>query len=189
MLSRRAGADLPGLWLVTDPERTPDPAAMAASLPRGSAVIYRAFGAADAVETGLELRRVTRKAGLRLLVGADPALARRIGADGVHLPERLAHRAGRIRKARPGWLVTAAAHDAAAILRARRAGAQAVLVSSVFPSRSPSAGLPLGAVRFEALVRLARLPVIALGGINARTAARLRASSAAGLAAVDGFGR
>lgn len=150
-------------------------------------MIYRAFGRADAEAVGHALRRATRKAGVILLVGADPRLARRIHADGVHLPQRLAHLAPRLRKARPDWLVTAAAHDGAALLRAQGFGADAVLVSAVFTSRSPSAGEALGPVRFESLVRRAKSPVIALGGINAPAAGRLRLSAAAGLAAVEAF--
>jgi len=120
-----------------------------------------------------------------LLAGADPSLAAAIGADGVHLPEHWANRAAGIRRTRPDWLVTAAAHSAAAIVRARRAGADAVFVSPVFASVSPSAGRPLGALRFAALARRTGLPVFALGGINAGTARRIARSGAAGLAAVD----
>ena len=177
----------PGLWFVTDPARIPDPAAVAASLPRGAGVIYRTFGRPDAEAVGRALRQATRGAGVILLVGADPRLARRIGADGVHLPERLAHLAPRIKARRPDWLVTIAAHSARAVLRAARFGAHAVVISAVFPSRSPSAGQALGPIRFETLARRGKFPVIALGGINARTAGRLRLSTAAGLAAVEGL--
>ncbi len=103
----------------------------------------------------------------------------------MHLPERLAHRARRIRMANPAWLVTAAAHSRAALRRAAGAGAQAVLLSPVFDSASPSAGPALGALRFAALVRTCRTPVYALGGVSGRTAARLMSSGAVGVAAVD----
>lgn len=176
---------LPALLLLTDPERTPDPVAAVLALPRGAGVVFRAFGAKDGLQTGLALRRACRARGLTLLVGTDPALARAIGADGAHLPERLAWRAGAIRRARPGWIVTAAAHSGRAIRRARRAGAEAVLLSAVFESSSPSAGRPLGPVRFAALARGAGLPVYALGGVNMKTAPRLGGSGAAGLAAVE----
>ena len=175
------------MLFLTDPRRTPHPDRDAAGLPRGSGVGFRAFGAPDAVALGLRLRTVTRRRGLLLLVGADPALARAIGADGVHLPERLAHRAGALRRARPGWIVTAAAHDEAAVRRARRAGAQGVLVSPVFESASASAGRPMGPLRFAALTRRAGLPVYALGGIDAATARRLTSAGAAGIAAVSGL--
>ena len=173
------------MLFLTDPQRTPRPDREAQMLPRGAGVVFRAFGATDAIALGRRLRAVTRRRGLVLLVGADPALARAIGADGVHLPQRLAHLAGRLRRGRPGWIVTAAAHDWPAILRARRAGAQAVLVSPVFESASPSAGRPMGVVRFAALARQAGLPTYALGGIDATTARRLTSAGAAGIAAVS----
>lgn len=156
-------------------------------LPPGSGVIYRAFGTADAVAQGQRLAHIARSRGLVLLVGADPRLAAAIGADGVHLPQRLAHRARGLRLARPRWLVTAAAHGPRSIAAARRAGAQAVLLSAVFPSASPSAGRALGVLRFAAMVRAARLPVYALGGIDMKNAPRLLGTGAWGLAAVDGF--
>ena len=179
------GKPLPRLVFFIDPSRTPDPAAVMARLPRGAGVVYRAFGAADAVTEGRRLVRVARRRGLRLLAGADARLAARIGADGVHLPERAAAKARGLRLARPGWIVTCAAHSPAAIIRARRAGADAVFVSPVFESASPSAGRPLGALRFARMVRDAGLPVYALGGVNAKSARGLSRSGAVGLAAVD----
>ena len=172
---------------MTDPGRIADIEAAARSLPRGSAIVFRAFGAPDAAERGRRLAAHCRRRGLILLAGADPNLARAIGAKGVHLPERLGHRAGAIRRARPDWLVTVAAHGEAAARRALAAGADAVLISPVFESRSPSAGPPLGAARFATLVRRAGGPVYALGGINAATARRLTSSGAVGLAAVEAF--
>ena len=179
------GKPLPRLVLFTDPARTPDPAAVMARLPRGAGVVYRAFGAPCAVAEGRRLVRVARRRGLLLLAGADAGLAARIGADGVHLPERAAAKARGLRRARPGWIVTCAAHSPAAIVRARLSGADAVFVSPVFASASPSAGRPLGAVRFARMVRDAGLPVYALGGVNRVSARRLTRSGAAGLAAVE----
>jgi len=181
------GGRVPALIFVTDPGRTPSPEAIVQTLPRGTGVIFRAFGAADAVEVGRRLKAIAQRRGLVLLAGADEDLARAIGADGVHLPERLAGRAGVVARRRPGWIVTAAAHSPRAVHAAVRAGAHAVLVSPVFASPSPSAGRPLGPTRFAAMARAARIPVIALGGVTAQTAPRLRHSGAAGLAAVDAF--
>ena len=172
---------------MTDPVRTPDPGAVAAGLPRGVAVIYRAFGAPDAVDVATRLRAVTRLRGQRLLIGADEALAARVEADGLHLPERAVRALPSIRTRHPGWLITAAAHSARALRTADQAGADAILLSAVFPSRSSKASAPLGPLRFAHLVRGVRTPVIALGGLNGRTAARLIGTGAAGLAAVDGW--
>ncbi|HTX50515.1 MAG TPA: thiamine phosphate synthase [Caulobacteraceae bacterium] len=185
--ARVRGKALPRLVFFTDPVRTPDPEPVIARLPRGAAVVYRPFGAADAVSRGRRLTQLAHHRGLILLAGADVSLAAAIGADGVHLPERLAVRAAGIRLARPAWLVTASAHSAAAIVRARRSGADAVFVSPVFESASPSAGRPLGAVRFAALAHGAGLPVFALGGIDPPRARRVAGSGAAGLAAIEAF--
>jgi thiamine-phosphate pyrophosphorylase len=183
----KAGARLPSLWLVTDPDRLPDPLAAAARLPPGAGVIYRAFGRRDALATALALRRVTRARRLILLIGADESLARACRADGVHLPERLASRARALRAKHPRWIITVAAHSGRALRAACRAGADAALLSMVFASTSRSAGRPMGAVRFAGLVRQVDLPVIALGGVNKETAPGLLATRAAGLAAVEGL--
>jgi thiamine-phosphate pyrophosphorylase len=178
---------LPTLLFFTDPARTPDAEATARRLPPGSAIVFRAFGAADAEAQGRRLLAIARARRLALLVGADWALARRLGADGVHLPERLAHRARRLKAAHPGWVVTAAAHSAAAARRGLRLGADAVVVSTVFASRSPSAGRPMGPLRLAGLVRLARGPVYALGGVDNKKARLLKDTGLVGLAAVDAF--
>jgi len=169
----------------TDPVRTPDPAAVVARLPRGSGVVYRAFGRSDAVVAGRDIASAARRAGVVFFVGADAALAVALRADGLHLPERLAGRAGDNRRLSRRFRLTAAAHSLPAIRRARAAGVEALVVSPVFPSRSVSAGRPLGPWMFRCLVRDAGLPVYALGGVTPTTAKRLRGSGACGLAAVE----
>ena len=181
------GKALPALLFLTDPVRTPEPEAAAERLPRGGAIVFRAFGAPDAEGVARRLRAIARRRGLKLLIGADARLAARVGADGVHLPERLAHRALRIKASRPGWIVTAAAHGLAAARRAARFGADAVVVSPVFPSRSPSAGRPLGVRRLAGIARRAGLPVYALGGVTHETARGLLGAGVVGIAAVEGL--
>jgi thiamine-phosphate pyrophosphorylase len=185
--TRSSAPSLPSLWFLTDPGRTPDPVAAVERLPRGAGVIFRGFGAPDAPATARRLREVTKRRGLILLVARDWRLALQVGADGVHLPEAWMRLAPRLKRMKPCWIVTAAAHGWRAVVRANRLGADALLVSAVFDSRSHSAARPLGPVRFERLARASKAPVIALGGINVQTAPRLRGSSAAGLAAVEGL--
>lgn len=164
--------------------RTPDPEAIAAGLPPGSAIVFRHFGAPDAEVRARRLKAIARERRLLLLIGRDETLARRVGADGVHLPERLAHRAGPLKRARPQWVVTSAAHSLAAALRSP---ADAVVISPAFPSRSPSAGKALGPVRLARLVGAASRPAYALGGVDNKTARRLLDAGLVGLAAVDGL--
>ena len=176
---------LPSLWLFTDPERLPDPLAAAAALPRGSGVVLRTFGRPQVEALAPALAAMARRRELLLLIGEDATLAARIGAHGVHLPQRRIYELARLRARHPRWRLTVAAHDTAALLRAQDAGADAVFLSAAFPSTSPSASAPLGANRLAAMVRGLDLPVYALGGVTAVTARRLLGSGIAGVAAVD----
>jgi thiamine-phosphate pyrophosphorylase len=182
--SGRPGKGLPSLLFFTDPTRTPFPERVLARLPRGSGIVFRAFGAPDALAQAIRLASLARRRGVVFLVGADVALAVAVRADGLHLPERLAHRAGRNRSLRQRFLLTAAAHSLPAARLARLAGVDAMVVSPVFPSLSPSAGRPLGARRFAAVVRAAGRPCYALGGVNGRTVRALLGTGAVGVAAV-----
>lgn len=178
------GRTLPPLLFFTDPARTPRPWETAARLPAGAGVVFRHFGAADRVETGQRLREATHRAGVRLLVGLDAELAERIGADGVHLPERALSAAYALSGRRPDWLLTGAAHSPEAVRTAR--DLHALVLSPVFPAGGASAVKPaLGVEGFSALAALAPCPVYALGGITAVNASLLAVSSACGLAGVE----
>jgi len=189
-LSRWAG---PPLILVTDERRLPDPLAAAARLPPGSGVLLRHYGDPDRLARAAALAALCRRRRLCLLVAGDWRLAARLGAAGLHLPEGLARHgvlAGAL-----GWrrrchaLLTVAAHSPRALGRAAELGADAALVSPIFPSRSHPGAPVVGPVRLGLWRRLARQPLIALGGVSAATARRLPRGAVAGLAAIDGLAR
>jgi thiamine-phosphate pyrophosphorylase len=177
---RGAGA-IPSLFFVTDPERTPDPCAIARRLPRGTAIIYRHFGAPERAQTARNLASIARSRGLVLLIAADPTLAQRVGADGVHWPQ------ARLPRTRSAGLVTAAAHDADSLTRAANLGVDACLLAPVLPTNSSSGNAPLGLFRAGQLAQRSAVPVIALGGITADTAKRLAGRGFAGCAGVEAF--
>ena len=176
-------AGLPPLLFFTDPDRTPRLWETARRLPPGSAVVYRAFGAADAVETGLRLRTATADRGVKLLVGLDADLAEAISADGLHLPEREAAQALAVRTARPDWILTAAWHGAQ---DPWTQGLDALILSPVFPAGGTSADKPsIGLAEFRRRCLGSSLPVYALGGIGPDNAASLIGTDACGLAGVE----
>ena len=179
------GKSLPNLLFFTDPARTPDPERVAGRLPAGAAVVFRAFGAPDAVDRGLRLREITRRRGLLLLVGADEALARAVQADGLHLPERLVAGLPGLRATHPDWLITIAAHNVTAARAGASAGTDALVVSPVFPSASPSADAPLGVRGLKSIVEAVKTPVYALGGVRADTVKQLADTGIVGIAAVE----
>ena len=179
--------DLPPMLFFTDPVRTPEPWRTAAALPEGAAVVYRSFGAPNAVAVGRRLRAVTADRGVRLLVGLDADLAERIEADGVHLPERAADQATALRARRPDWLLTAARH---AVGGPAPEGLNALVLSPIFPAGGASSVKPaLGIEAIEATVQSSGLPVYALGGVGLETVSRLAGSGACGFAGVEAIER
>lgn len=184
-LKAQSGSELPGLWVFTDPVRYPDPLLALQGLGEGAALVYRHFGKDDRLDEALALRALTQARGVQLWIGNDPALAEAVGADGVHWPERV-WRAHRLSAPRPlnasGALHVSSRHAVSA-----PPAVDAVMVSTVFASRSASAGRPLGPAGLARIAQSLPCPVIGLGGIHARNAGRLLSTGAAGLAVVDGW--
>ena len=172
------------LVFMTDPNRVDNLLEAVSRLPEGCTVIYRHFGAPQQAQA---LRDLTQMQGRQFLIGNDPELAETIGADGVHFP-RDAALAGPItwRAKHPEWIITMAALKTGHYF-APLDSLDALFVSSVFDSQSPSAGAPIGINGLRE--RAARLPaaVYALGGVDAGTAPQLLGSGAAGLAAIEGL--
>ncbi|MCF8470033.1 MAG: thiamine phosphate synthase [Parvibaculum sp.] len=188
-------ADAVSLIGVTDAERMPEPEKALAALPRGSALIWRAYGATP---DATRLRRISADAqskGCVVLIAGAACLARRLGTQGLHLPERMLTRRYENRYLLslhglpPGLTVTAACHSEKAVHAAARAGADAVLISPVFPTTSHPGAATLGLLGFTQLAKLARalgLAPYALGGITSDTQIRrLLGSGAAGVAGVS----
>lgn len=181
--ARHLPARLPPAFFLTDPERTPHPERIVAGLPAGWGVIYRHFGAPDREAVARRLLALCRKRKLLLLIGADAELAAKIRADGVHWPGRMA---GAARKWRGRFrFQTMSVHVGEIAFRAVLFPVSAVLISTVFPSRSASAGQAIGAARFRRMAAALPCPAYALGGINPDNG--LSIANFAGLAAIDGW--
>lgn len=172
---------LPAAWLVSD-QRTDDRLETALrALPRGSGLIFRHYHLPPRERAARfrRLLRLCRRLGHRAVLAGTANVARRHGADGCYgAPQQLAHGARLTR------LITA--HSLREIGAARRARADAVLLSPVFPTRSHPGARTLGPLRFLLLARRSPVPVIALGGMNAETARRLPGVA---WAAIDGRAR
>ncbi len=186
-LEGAAFSPLPPLLALTDPQRTPDPVALAERLPAGSGLIYRHYGATDRFATARALARIALSRELVFLVSSDAALARAVDADGQHFPQARTVEALKARRRGDPGLFTSACHGHNALMRAAMCGVDAVLLSPILPSASPSAVRPLGLMRASGLVRQSRLPVYALGGIQAQSIRRLKGFGFSGVAAIGGL--
>ncbi len=132
------------------------------------------------------LRQVCFARNVQFLIAQDEELAMQIGADGLHLPEKYLSHGPKLRARYPDWLLSGAVHSKQALQNT--SGLDAVILSPIFPSTSPSAGKPIGIKNLTKIIHSAPLPVFALGGINLQTVARLQNSGTAGIAGVSAFG-
>lgn len=159
----------PDLWLLSDERNDGDLDEALRRLPRASGFIYRHYHLSpeERVARWFDLRRIARARG-HVAILADSALtAREWGADGIYGAPRALYPTAR------DLLTLATAHDLAEIGLANRMRADAVLLSPAFVTRSHPDGAALGPLRFRTLAAHVRMPVIALGGMNAHTARRL----------------
>ena len=164
---------LPTIWLMTD-ERLGDRLWDAiAAVPAGGGVVLRHHGGECAFAEGVAAACTAR--GLMLAVAGDVALARAVGAAMVHNPESGAD----------GLLVSRSVHDEREAAAAR--SADAVFVSPMFATATHPGAEGLGIERGLALARLAGVPAIALGGMNAARGRDAMVAGFHGWAGIDAF--
>jgi len=170
-------ADMP-LVMMTD-DRATDWAAAARRLPSGSVVVVRSRDNAKRRRLAEQLDGLSR-----LVIADDPSLAARIGAAGLHLPERRMHEAAHWRARFPHWIITSSAHSLRALMGA--SALDAVFLSPVFATSSHSQARALTPVRAAFIAAHAPVPVYALGGVTTRNAALL-APAFSGIAGIGLF--
>mgnify|MGYP003575328852 CR=1 FL=1 len=172
---------LPRLWMMTDERQGERLWRALHRLPRGSGVVFRHYSLPPNERRALfrRVRTIARSRGLLLLLAGPPDQARLWGADGSH---------GRRGPGTSGaGLRSAPAHDLPEIRKAEARGADLIFLSPVFPTRSHPGAKSLGPVRFGLLARQTRLPVVALGGMDARRARSLAGLGIHGWAAIDAW--
>lgn len=126
----------------------------------------------------------------RLLVNAGAPgaaeAARNAGAAGLHLPGRW--QAEQVGRARICGLVSVGCHSVGEVAVARVSGADIALLSPIFPTESHPEARPLGLDALAAARKAAgKMPVFALGGVNAENAASCLDAGAAGVAGIRTF--
>lgn len=172
---------LPRLWMLTD-ERQGEALWLALkSLPRGSGVIVRHYSlSVSARRTLFDRVRAIAKARRLVLVLADShRQASRWGSEGVY--------GARPMPRTTALLWAAPVHNLREIRRAERLGADLLLLSPLFPTRSHPDAPTLGSTQFAALASATHLPVFALGGIKPHHRRLLDAIGAYGWAGIDAF--
>lgn len=151
---------------MTDENRHADPNVILKNLAPGTGVIFRHYNVPDRAGLAQKIAGVCRQKKLPLLIAGDIALAKEVGADGVHFPRWAFSGDQVLPELDPNWIVIASAHNIPAIRRAEKFGADALLLAPVFPTKSHPDQGTLGISGFTRLAAATSLPVYALGGIS-----------------------
>lgn len=177
---------LPPLLFMTDEKRTPDPAEGLAQLPQGTGIVFRHYQDPERHTKAKITAQKAASLGMPLLVAEDLALARAIGATGLHLPERAIARAQDVRSAWPEALITAAVHSRNALM-ALPDSVDAALLSPIFPTKSHKDATALGLDAAREWAAEAPCPTYALGGINKDNAQNFIGTPFCGFAGISIF--
>lgn len=137
------------------------------------------------IEEALELRDLTRRAGVPLTVNDRVDVALAVDADGVHvgqddMPVALA------RRLIGNKLLGVSVHSLSEALQAVRDGADYLGVGPIFATTTkPDAGPPIGLDGLRAIRQHVSIPIVAIGGINQANAADLVRAGVDGIAVVS----
>ncbi|MCB2014902.1 MAG: thiamine phosphate synthase [Sphingobium sp.] len=179
----RSKTILPHLWLFTD-ERVADDILLNSimRLPYGSGIVFRHYQSDRDRRHSLfkKVCAAAKQRGITVLLADSPHRAAKWQAGGCHLGSAAA-----ARRSKPALIRSASAHNLREVARANRMGVDLLFLSPVFPTRSHPGGRALGSMRFAALARHARMPVIALGGMTASRFRRMKPLGTYGWAAID----
>ena len=142
----------------------------------------------------LQLRKLTREAKVPFIVNDRLDIALAADADGVHVGQADLP-ASVVREIMgPGKILGVSVDTVEEAILAEKDGADYLGVGPVFEARGtkPDAGEPLGVDRIARIRRHCRLPIVAIGGIDAENARKVReagADAAAVISAIVGGGR
>ena len=140
--------------------------------------------AGDLLRVAAELRRIASGRAL-LIVNDRIDVAAAAVADGVQLGEQALPTGAARAVGGDAALIGRSVHSKTAALEAEDAGADFLVLGTVFPSRSHP-GQPAGGLELVRDVTAAvRLPVIGIGGITAGTAGQVIQAGASGVAVIS----
>lgn len=170
------------VFILSDKERAPDIGKIINCAPKNAKIIIRnhkvcAFS-----------HLITSSNRKQILATIAPKEALGLGILGVHIPNaRLKY----FRQCqRHDLKITVSAHNGHEVCRALRANIRTILISPIFKSDSPSVFKPfvkpLGPIRMAILARrFKKAQFVALGGINHKTAKRLKRAGVKAIAGVS----
>lgn len=128
-----------------------------------------------------------RRYGVPFIVNDDLDIALACGADGIHVGQDDMPAAEVRRRAGRRLIVGVSAHTPEEARLAEAAGADYLGAGAVFGSATKTDASLLTPAGLQAVCAAVHIPVVAIGGVNARNILQLQGSGAAGAAVVSGI--
>jgi thiamine-phosphate diphosphorylase len=187
----RAHNNISGLYVICDPafSKGRDILVVASEAIRGGA---RAIQLRDKGRTlrelytvALELAGLASEKGALFIVNDSVELAMAAGADGVHLgqddmPVKAARKA-----AGAGMIIGISTHSLEEALAAQEEGADYIGYGPMFKTSTKDVGTPKGIEGLKAIRGRVKIPIVAIGGVNADNAAEIVAAGADAVAVIS----
>ncbi len=177
---------LPVFYFFFDPNRIENPFSILPFLPSGSAFIFRYFGDKKLKQMGRRIAHYCQQNKIRLFIGKDPDFAFKLGAYGVHLPDKLSNQVNLIKYRYPGLVCTLSVHHIFNLKSCEKLNADAYFISPVFKNPYKNKGQVLSPIKLKACLYEFSKPVFALGGVNITTIKQLFPFSFSGIGLVSG---
>lgn len=132
-----------------------------------------------------DIKKVTDRYGVRLIVNDSPAAAVKSGAAGVHVGQDDMDLAEVRRIVGPDSVIGVSAHTVDEAKRAEASGADYLGVGAVFSTSTKSNTVALSPEKLKEICDAVSIPVVAIGGINVDNINKLKGTGADGAAVVS----
>ena len=152
-----------------------------------AAVQYRnkRTGDPDRFALGMEIRQLCSKAVVPFIVNDDPALARELDADGLHLGQDDGDPVEARKLLGPKKIIGVSTHTLEEARRAEAAGADYIGFGAMFPTDSKDVQHLPGPDGLAEVRGRIGIPIVAIGGINRGNASRVIDSGADAVAVIS----
>jgi thiamine monophosphate synthase len=168
------------------------------NLPKNSAIIIREYDLSKNAREDFAREIFTlakKRSDLKVLIGKDLALAKKLKADGIHfsdfdkLPLQILNKKSFPKK----FILSFSCHSEKSLLNIRKVNADMVFISPIFPTSSHNEAKTLGVRNLAKITTqnknrtYSRLPLFALGGLNKENLKLLQRLPLQGFGAIDYF--
>lgn len=139
------------------------------------------------LDEALQMAKLCHRYGVPLLINDNVEIARRSGADGVHVGQDDMEAASVRGLLGPDMIVGVTAKTVEQALRAQDAGADYLGSGAIFGSATKRNAKSMTKEQLRAICKAVSIPVVAIGGINRNNLPELADTGIAGVAVVSGI--